>query len=88
MGTSGQFTENSAAYQGSNPFSDIFSRWALQTTVKYLPRIAKNPFGDEEARAQMLLAASTAGIGFGNAGVHIPVCIRVSLPQQSRPADE
>ncbi|ORX36776.1 alcohol dehydrogenase [Kockovaella imperatae] len=59
------------AYQGSNPISDIFSFWALKQTVKYLPRIARDP-GDVEARQQMLLAASSAGIGFGNAGVHMP----------------
>lgn len=41
------------AYQGSNPVADIFSLWALQTTVTYLPRIAKNP-DDVEARKQML----------------------------------
>ncbi|KAF7355315.1 Hydroxyacid-oxoacid transhydrogenase, mitochondrial [Mycena sanguinolenta] len=58
------------AYQGSNPVADVFSLWALQTTVEYLPRVAKNP-DDEEARRQMLLAASFAGIGFGNAGVHL-----------------
>ncbi|WWC70339.1 uncharacterized protein I206_104289 [Kwoniella pini CBS 10737] len=72
---------NRPAYQGSNPISDIFSRWALETTIKYLPRIAKDPFGDEEARAQMLLAASTAGIGFGNAGVHM--CHAFSYPISS-----
>ncbi|KAM6495887.1 alcohol dehydrogenase [Amanita muscaria] len=65
------------AYQGSNPVADIFSLWALQTTVKYLPRIAKNPY-DEEARRQMLLASSFAGIGFGNAGVHL--CHGMSYP--------
>lgn len=70
-----------AAYQGSNPISDIFSRWALETTIKYLPRIARDPFGDSEARGQMLLAASTAGIGFGNAGVHI--CHAASYPISS-----
>ncbi|KAF8916208.1 alcohol dehydrogenase [Mucidula mucida] len=65
------------AYQGSNPVADIFSLWALQTTVKYLPRVAKN-VEDEEARRQMLLAASFAGIGFGNAGVHL--CHGMSYP--------
>ncbi|WVR07140.1 hypothetical protein IAU60_004181 [Kwoniella sp. DSM 27419] len=69
------------AYQGSNPISDIFSRWALETTIKYLPRIARDPFGDREAREQMLLAASTAGIGFGNAGVHM--CHAFSYPISS-----
>ncbi|KAK7470652.1 hypothetical protein VKT23_002075 [Stygiomarasmius scandens] len=65
------------AYQGSNPVADIFSMWALQTTVKYLPRVAKNR-DDYEARRQMLLAASFAGIGFGNAGVHL--CHGMSYP--------
>jgi len=72
---------NRPAYQGSNPISDIFSKWALKTTVEYLPRIARDAQGDEEARAQMLLAASTAGIGFGNAGVHI--CHAFSYPISS-----
>ncbi|KAK7061719.1 alcohol dehydrogenase [Favolaschia claudopus] len=65
------------AYQGNNPVADVFSLWALQTTVKYLPRVAKNR-DDEEARRQMLLAASFAGIGFGNAGVHL--CHGMSYP--------
>jgi hydroxyacid-oxoacid transhydrogenase len=65
------------AYQGSNPVADIFSLWALQTTVKYLPRVAKNR-DDSEARRQMLLASSFAGIGFGNAGVHL--CHGMSYP--------
>lgn len=41
------------AYQGSNPVADIFSLWALKTTVKYLPRVA-NDVADHEARSQML----------------------------------
>ncbi|KAF7292482.1 alcohol dehydrogenase [Mycena chlorophos] len=65
------------AYQGSNPVADVFSLWALRTTVENLPRVAKDP-GDEEARRQMLLAASFAGIGFGNAGVHL--CHGMSYP--------
>ncbi|PCH41240.1 alcohol dehydrogenase [Wolfiporia cocos MD-104 SS10] len=65
------------AYQGSNPVADIFSMWALQTTVKCLPRVAKN-LEDHEAMRQMLFAASFAGIGFGNAGVHL--CHGISYP--------
>jgi len=65
------------AYQGSNPVADIFSYWALQTTVANLPKIAKNP-DDDEARKNMLLASSFAGIGFGNAGVHL--CHGMSYP--------
>ena len=43
------------AYQGSNPVADIFSLWALRTTVENLPRVARNP-DDVEARQQMLYA--------------------------------
>jgi hydroxyacid-oxoacid transhydrogenase len=59
------------AYQGSNPISDIWSMQALRMVTRYLVRAVDDP-GDDEARAQMLLAASYAGVGFGNAGVHLP----------------
>ncbi|MEZ5355406.1 MAG: hydroxyacid-oxoacid transhydrogenase [Bryobacteraceae bacterium] len=59
------------AYQGSNPISDIWSMHALAITAKYLPRVYRDA-DDAEARGQMLLAASYAGVGFGNAGVHLP----------------
>jgi len=65
------------AYQGSNPISDVFSLWALRQTVENLPRVAKDP-GDKDAKTQMLLAASFAGIGFGNGGVHL--CHAASYP--------
>lgn len=68
---------NRPAYQGSNPVADIFSLWALKQTVKYLPRVAKDR-EDKEAKQQMLLAAAFAGIGFGNAGVHL--CHGMSYP--------
>jgi alcohol dehydrogenase class IV len=58
------------AYQGANPISDIFSLNALRATVKYLPRSVRDP-DDMEAQSQMLLAATLAGVGFGNAGVHL-----------------
>jgi len=59
------------AYQGSNPISDIWSLQALHMVAQYLIRAVDDP-DDDEARAQMLLAASYAGVGFGNAGVHLP----------------
>ncbi len=59
------------AYQGSNPVSDIWAIRALELMAEFLPRAYADP-SDEEARAQMLLAAALAGIGFGTAGVHLP----------------
>lgn len=59
------------AYQGSNPISDIWSLEALRLVAEYLLRAVADP-GDDEARAAMLLAACYAGVGFGNAGVHLP----------------
>ncbi len=59
------------AYQGSNPISDIWSLQALRMVSQFLQRAVDDP-ADDEARANMLLAASYAGIGFGNAGVHLP----------------
>ena len=59
------------AYQGCNPISDVWSAHAARIAARYLPRAVEDP-DDDEARAQMILAASFAGIGFGNAGLHLP----------------
>ncbi len=59
------------SYQGSNPISDIWSSEALRLTAKYIRRAFADS-GDDEARASMILASSYAGVGFGNAGVHLP----------------
>ncbi len=59
------------AYQGSNPISDIWALQALRMVDRCLVRAVEDP-SDREAREQMILAASYAGIGFGNAGVHLP----------------
>lgn len=59
------------AYQGSNPVSDLWALQALEWTAEFLPRAFADT-SDDEARGMMLLAAAVAGIGFGNAGVHLP----------------
>src|SRR5690242_520405 len=59
------------AYQGSNPISDLWSLEALRLAGTFLRRAVRDP-EDDEARSSMMLAASYAGIGFGNAGVHLP----------------
>jgi len=61
---------NRPAYQGANPISDVFSMHALKRCVEFLPRSVKDE-EDEEAQTEMLLAATLAGVGFGNAGVHL-----------------
>lgn len=72
---------NRPAYQGANPISDIFSLQSLRTAIQYLPRAVKDP-DDYEAQSQMLLAATLAGVGFGNAGVHL--CHGMSYPISSQ----
>jgi hydroxyacid-oxoacid transhydrogenase len=59
------------AYQGANPISDIWSARAIAMLSGNLQRAVDDP-ADDEAREQMLLASAFAGIGFGNAGVHLP----------------
>jgi hydroxyacid-oxoacid transhydrogenase len=71
------------AYQGSNPISDVWSMEALRLVSKYLVRAFDDP-SDDEARANMLLASSYAGIGFGNAGVHLPHGMSYPVSSQLR----
>jgi hydroxyacid-oxoacid transhydrogenase len=59
------------AYCGANPISDLWSERALKM-VNTSFRRAVLVGHDLEARSQMALAATFAGMGFGNAGVHIP----------------
>lgn len=76
-------------YQGSNPISDIWSGNAIQIVAKYIRRAMTNT-NDIEARGQMMLAASYAGIGFGNAGVHLPHAMSypvAGLVRDYHPAD-
>lgn len=59
------------AYQGANPISDIWSSKAIEMVSSNMLKALEDP-DDDEARGAMILAAAFAGIGFGNAGVHLP----------------
>ncbi|MBK8506044.1 MAG: iron-containing alcohol dehydrogenase [Saprospiraceae bacterium] len=65
------------AHQGSNPISDVWAIWAIELTAKYIVRAYRDP-DDLEAQSNMILASSMAGMGFGNAGVHL--CHGMSYP--------
>jgi hydroxyacid-oxoacid transhydrogenase len=58
-------------YCGANPVADMWSEKAMALLATSF-RTAVQHGEDEDAREQMSLAATFAGMGFGNAGVHIP----------------
>jgi hydroxyacid-oxoacid transhydrogenase len=58
-------------YQGANPISDIWCERAIKLVAKFLPMAVKDG-RDLHARTQMMLATIYAGMGFANAGVHLP----------------
>jgi hydroxyacid-oxoacid transhydrogenase len=63
--------EQRVPYCGANPVSDMWSEKALSLLAGSFRRAVHH--GDDlEARREMALAATFAGLGFGNAGVHIP----------------
>jgi hydroxyacid-oxoacid transhydrogenase len=58
------------AYQGANPISHVWASRAVEMISKNLVRTIEEP-SDDEARGEVLLAATYAGIGFGNGGLHL-----------------
>jgi alcohol dehydrogenase class IV len=58
-------------YCGANPIADLWAERSL-TLLATSFRAAVADGSDRAAREQMALAATFAGLGFGNAGVHIP----------------
>jgi len=81
--------EQRVPYCGSNPISDAWSERALALLAGSFRRAVQH--GDDlTARREMALAATFAGLGFGNAGVHVPHANAYPIAGQVRdfhPAD-
>ncbi|CAM3336509.1 hydroxyacid-oxoacid transhydrogenase [Nocardioides dubius] len=71
----GDFPAKQAAervpYCGANPIADMWAERSMSLLAASF-REAVRDGGSRDARHQMALAATFAGMGFGNAGVHIP----------------
>jgi alcohol dehydrogenase class IV len=65
------FPPDRPVYVGANPASDVWCEKAIEHVSRYLRRAMLNGL-DLEARVHLALAATYAGMGFGNAGVHVP----------------
>jgi len=63
--------EERVPYCGSNPIADMWSERSMSLLAGSFRRAVRHG-DDEDARGEMALAATFAGLGFGNAGVHIP----------------
>ncbi len=63
--------EQRVPYCGANPIADMWSEKAMSLLAGAF-RACVRDGSDEVAREQMAMAATFAGLGFGNAGVHIP----------------
>jgi alcohol dehydrogenase class IV len=63
--------EQRVPYCGANPVSDMWSERAMGLLARSF-RIAVHDGDNLDARGDMALAATFAGLGFGNAGVHVP----------------
>jgi alcohol dehydrogenase class IV len=63
--------EERVPYCGANPIADMWSEKAMSLLAGAF-RTAVRDGSDTMAREQMAMAATFAGLGFGNAGVHIP----------------
>ena len=63
--------EQRVPYCGANPISDMWSEKAMSLLAGSFRTAVRNG-EDMQARSDMAIAATFAGMGFGNAGVHIP----------------
>lgn len=63
--------EERVPYCGANPIADLWSERALGLLSGAFRRAVRDG-ADAMAREEVAMAATFAGLGFGNAGVHIP----------------
>ena len=63
--------EQRVPYCGANPIADMWSEKAMSLLAGSFRRAVADGT-DVDAREHMSLAATFAGLGFGNAGVHVP----------------
>ena len=64
--------EQRVTYCGSNPVSDLWCERAMELLAKSFRKAVHEGADNLEARSDMMMAATFAGMGFGNSGVHIP----------------
>jgi alcohol dehydrogenase class IV len=64
--------EQRVPYCGANPIADMWSEKALALLAAAFRQAVRHGYQDAAARHDMMLAATFAGLGFGNAGVHVP----------------
>jgi hydroxyacid-oxoacid transhydrogenase len=64
--------EERVTYCGSNPVSDLWCEKAMKLIAGSFRKAVHDGAHDVEARGNMMMAATFAGMGFGNSGVHIP----------------
>jgi alcohol dehydrogenase class IV len=64
--------EQRVTYCGSNPVSDLWAEKSLALIAASFRQAVHDGSSDLAARTNMMMAATFAGMGFGNAGCHIP----------------
>jgi alcohol dehydrogenase class IV len=64
--------EERVTYCGSNPVSDLWCEKSMSLIARSFRNAVHRGADDVEARSEMMMAATFAGMGFGNSGVHIP----------------
>src|SRR4029079_14567436 len=64
--------EERVTYCGSHPVSDLCCEKSMGLIAKSFRKAVHDGADDVEARSDMMMAATFAGMGFGNSGVHIP----------------